>query len=358
MKLYNDGKNSIWFFGGCNGVSKFSNYKKERRILRILVKECYRKNYDPFYILDCFCISDMAQLICDGYASGYFYGEGRFINDVKRLSDIPIYKDVMDVIALDWVVDIYLTARYNLGMTYLEIARKYPAKQVYKRFSPLHETSETNALAKMDLEPSDLYGCIINADFYLYKHEIPDDKIYLLNFESKAVTRKGFINLNEIEFFFKADGVNGYLSNFYPSPFELKGYHFSCVEQYLMWSKATLFRDSEIADEILKESKPAAIKALGRKVKGYEDSLWAAKRYCVAKEGLLAKFSQNSELRERLLATSGNFAECAKNDKIWGIGLGMNDPRRIDQIQWNGQNLLGFALREVYEELKQTDCSV
>ena len=30
----------------------------------------------------------------------------------------------------------------------------------------------------------------------------------------------------------------------------------------------------------------------------------------------------------------------------------MDDPGRIDQTQWKGRNLLGFALRDVYNELK------
>lgn len=164
--------------------------------------------------------------------------------------------------------------------------------------------------------------------------------------------RKGLILMQTV-FFYKADEPNGYLSNFYPASFELKGKTFNCVEQYMMWSKAILFKDNETAEQILRESNPAKIKGLGRQVKGYKDSYWASVRYEIVKEGLLAKFSQNDDLREQLLDTNGKFAECAKNDCIWGIGLGIQDPRRIDRMQWNGQNLLGFALEEVYRELQE-----
>lgn len=44
-------------------------------------------------------------------------------------------------------------------------------------------------------------------------------------------------------------------------------------------------------------------------------------------------------------------AECAVQDKIWGIGLSMKDDRRYDMKEWQGQNLLGFSLMYVRREL-------
>lgn len=154
----------------------------------------------------------------------------------------------------------------------------------------------------------------------------------------------------DIVFFHKADEPNGYLSNFYPSKFSLHGEQFNCVEQFFMWSKAKLFNDEETAKHILSETNPNRIKRLGRIVKGYQDSRWAAVRYDVMKEGIEAKFNQNEELRKKFMASSGKFAECAKNDLIWGIGLTMNDPKRIDRRQWRGRNLLGSTLEEIYNE--------
>ncbi|MCC2175054.1 NADAR family protein, partial [Oscillospiraceae bacterium CLA-AA-H269] len=42
---------------------------------------------------------------------------------------------------------------------------------------------------------------------------------------------------------------------------------------------------------------------------------------------------------------------CAVNDRIWGIGLSMRDPSRLDRAKWRGQNLLGYALMMVRERL-------
>ena len=153
-------------------------------------------------------------------------------------------------------------------------------------------------------------------------------------------------------FFHLIDEPNGYLSNWYPLAFELEGKTFDCVEQYVMWKKAQLFKDDETANAILETSNPVEMKAFGGKVKGYVDSLWASKRYSVVKDAVYAKFSQNPELREQLLRTHGLFAEAAPNDCIWGIGIGMDDPARFDCTLWRGTNYLGCALQEVYTALK------
>lgn len=44
-------------------------------------------------------------------------------------------------------------------------------------------------------------------------------------------------------------------------------------------------------------------------------------------------------------------AECAVHDKIWGIGLSMQDSRRFDMHSWKGENLLGFVLMKVRERV-------
>ena len=45
--------------------------------------------------------------------------------------------------------------------------------------------------------------------------------------------------------------------------------------------------------------------------------------------------------------------ECSKSDKVWGIGLGMDSPDAADPQKWSGQNLLGFTIQAVREELKR-----
>lgn len=144
---------------------------------------------------------------------------------------------------------------------------------------------------------------------------------------------------------------NGYLSNWYASPFTTNGICFSSMEQYMMYQKAVCFGDKKTAFQILDTGDVARIKALGRQVSDYDDNFWSGIRQIVVYEGLLLKFSQNDALMERLKAT-GNaiLAECAVKDRIWGIGMSMKDPKRFDRTKWKGQNLLGYALMMVREK--------
>ena len=96
------------------------------------------------------------------------------------------------------------------------------------------------------------------------------------------------------------------------------------------------------------------IKALGRMVSGYDERLWNGIRQIVAYQGLLAKFMQNPDLKEQLKATGETIlAECAVRDRIWGIGLSMHDPNRLNPRKWQGQNLLGYTLMMVREQLSR-----
>ena len=119
-----------------------------------------------------------------------------------------------------------------------------------------------------------------------------------------------------------------------------------------MYKKAVCFDDKNTADKILATDDVTEIKALGRLATNYNESYWNGVRQIIVFEGLLAKFSQNEELKKKLKATENCIlAECAVKDKIWGIGLSMKDPNRFEIDKWNGQNMFGYALMMVCERL-------
>ena len=153
--------------------------------------------------------------------------------------------------------------------------------------------------------------------------------------------------------FHNPDEENGYLGNWYLSDFTAGGVKFSSMEQYMMYHKALCFGDEESAEKILATDDVAEIKALGRGVKNYDDHHWNGVRQVIVYEGLLAKFEQNEELKKMLIATGDALlAECAVHDKVWGIGLSMTDPNRLDRAKWRGTDLLGYSLMLVRERLK------
>lgn len=97
--------------------------------------------------------------------------------------------------------------------------------------------------------------------------------------------------MRDVICFHNPEEINGYLSNWYLSEFEAGGVTYSSMEQYMMYQKAVLFGDDEIARQI------------------------------IVYQGLFEKFSQNEALKKELLATKHHLlAECAVQDKIWGIG--------------------------------------
>ncbi len=158
----------------------------------------------------------------------------------------------------------------------------------------------------------------------------------------------------KIIMFHKLDEENAFLSNWYPSPFELEEKHFFCLEQYMMYRKAALFHDDQVMNDILASDDPRAIRTLGRSVRNYDDAVWSGQRQIIVYRGLLAKFGQNTGIRESLFSTGDAIlAECSVSDTIWGIGLSMTDERRFDVEQWQGQNLLGYSLMEVREQLSR-----
>ena len=159
--------------------------------------------------------------------------------------------------------------------------------------------------------------------------------------------------MNKVIGFHNPDERYGFLSNWYPSAFEKDGVRYSSMEQYMMHRKALVMGDTEIAGQILSISDAGKIKALGKAVRNYNDTLWNGVRQVIIYEGLLEKFRQNEELKEQLLATGECIlAECAVQDRIWGIGLSMQDERQHDMSLWRGQNLLGFALMLVRSALR------
>jgi ribA/ribD-fused uncharacterized protein len=129
---------------------------------------------------------------------------------------------------------------------------------------------------------------------------------------------------------------------------------FMCAEQYMMHGKAVLFGDAEMAAEIMAATHPKKHKELGRKVKNFDDAVWKRERENIVLAGSRAKFTQNAELLELLLATKGTtLVEASPYDRIWGIGLSASDPKAQDPATWRGQNLLGKILTQLRDELAQ-----
>jgi ribA/ribD-fused uncharacterized protein len=144
-------------------------------------------------------------------------------------------------------------------------------------------------------------------------------------------------------------------SQWYPSPFTVNGITYATAEHWMMAKKAVVFNDNETFEAVLQAPKPALAKQLGRQVKNFDAAIWEEKAYEFVAEGNWHKFSQNGDLKKFLLYTGDTIiVEAAPNDFIWGIGLSQDDKDAANPFKWKGTNLLGFALMEVRDKLKNS----
>ena len=119
-----------------------------------------------------------------------------------------------------------------------------------------------------------------------------------------------------------------------------------------MYQKCMIFGDEESANRILSTEDTKEQQNIGRDAKGYVSKIWADVRQVVALRALMGKFEQNEDLKQKLLDTGDAFlVECARTDKIWACGVRLDDDKRFDAANWDGENILGFALMEVRRRL-------
>ena len=146
------------------------------------------------------------------------------------------------------------------------------------------------------------------------------------------------------------------LSQWYDCYFEINGVQYHTAEQYMMANKALMFHDKETYLGIMMAYNPLDYKKLGRRILGFMPELWDARKFDIVVEGNKAKFSQNPELKDFLLSTGDAIlAEASPSDKIWGVGLDIETAEMGGIEQWQGENMLGCALMEVRDWIKEIE---
>jgi len=126
---------------------------------------------------------------------------------------------------------------------------------------------------------------------------------------------------------------------------------FSNNEQYFMWRKQQLFDSANTAleEQILSAINPKVMKDLGRRVNNFDQNAWDRHKYEIMKAGIYEKFTQNPDLRQKLVSTKDAIlVEASPFDNVWGIGLNATDAK---SQPWKGENLLGKALMDIRSRL-------
>lgn len=142
------------------------------------------------------------------------------------------------------------------------------------------------------------------------------------------------------------------MSQWWSSEFTENNVDYKTAEHYMMANKALLFNDQEIFERIIQKESPKDVKDLGRQIRNFDPEIWDNNKFQIVKQGNLLKFSQNEQLKQFLIQTKNKvLVEASPVDKIWGIGLTEDDANSQNPKEWKGENLLGFALMEVRDEL-------
>ena len=139
-------------------------------------------------------------------------------------------------------------------------------------------------------------------------------------------------SMNTIYFYGHAKSKKyGCFSQFYqPAHFvDDSDVHYNCAEQWMMASKARVFNDHKTLQQILNETDPHRIKRLGRLVENFDNAIWDGIKYEIVLTGNRFKFQQNKNLMYLLKSTGkATLVEAAANDRIWGIGISVEDATR------------------------------
>jgi ribA/ribD-fused uncharacterized protein len=157
---------------------------------------------------------------------------------------------------------------------------------------------------------------------------------------------------NVVYFWRQTEQPYGVFSNWANSPFtDLEGHVFLTCEHYLMYYKALLMNDDVIADAIIHCKSPKRVKALGRRVRNWDEQKWVANREEIMFQGIFLKCIENENIKTLLLQTKDKIiAEASPYDSIWGIGITEKDAK--SGVPFKGLNLLGKALMQVRSKLQ------
>lgn len=160
---------------------------------------------------------------------------------------------------------------------------------------------------------------MISWGFFLYRRKI-----------------RGFQKKMAVQIIDSFRGSFYFLSNFYKAPIMYDAIIYATAEAAFQAQKT----NNIVERAYMSEMGPAEAKRYGRKVKLRKD--WNDVRLSVMKDIVYAKFSQNPDLKEKLLATGKARLEEGNDwgDRFWGT------------VGGSGENHLGKILMEVREEFQ------
>ena len=125
---------------------------------------------------------------------------------------------------------------------------------------------------------------------------------------------------------------------------------YCCNEQFYLSRQALSSDHKDVYEMIMASSDPVEMKQHSKLY--VPTSTWSENGDDVMKMGLVAKFTQNENLKLLLMNTKDQMlAEASDHDQYWGTGVSISHKSAFDQSKWTGLNMLGKLLMELRDEL-------
>ena len=147
-------------------------------------------------------------------------------------------------------------------------------------------------------------------------------------------------------------GYRSAFSNFYKSPFMFNGTKYICVEQALQSHRAYRNNDKPAWQRIMASTNPVHMKREGKRYAPKTEREATIEKQIVH-DAVYQKFTQNDELRQKLLNTGNDkILECNPYDTTYSTGLRIDD-ERLNSLDYEGSNYMGVVLELVRDKLGQ-----
>ena len=140
---------------------------------------------------------------------------------------------------------------------------------------------------------------VVSDKLYIHQKVYTIDNLDELPTSLQSI-RNGFKESQESYVFFTKRSV---LSNHAHTPFTYGGKWYTSGEQFWMKEKADFHKDKDAKAEIMDTIDPVKQKAIGRKIKNVNMSVWKDNVRDIIFPGLLEKFKQNEVARSTLMNT-------------------------------------------------------
>lgn len=147
-------------------------------------------------------------------------------------------------------------------------------------------------------------------------------------------------------------GADSYFSNWNILPFhDNEGIGYKTIEHYIVYQKAILFGDLDVAERVLQSPNGRAAKAESKKIAGYDPAIWKDERYVIELSAVYHKFKSHSDALTHLMKTNDRLLVDCTDDTYWGSGVRLDDPSARTRKRWPGNNIGGRTLMDARDIL-------